>query len=119
MYVSVAGRQVPGVGQYQAKVRWLPDGGLTAALTRTDVRWAETALGQPVTVPGVGGSSAQTMRMRVQVTSVSPTTIRTKVWQASAAEPAAWTATTTDGTAARRPPEASGSTVTCPARPCR
>jgi parallel beta-helix repeat protein len=99
LYVSVAGRQIPGVGQYQAKVRWLPDGGVTAALTRLDVGWAETVLAQPVTVPGVSGSSAQNVRVRVQVTGVSPTTIRTRVWQASAAEPTAWTATVTDGAA--------------------
>ena len=99
LYVSVAGRQVPGVGQYQTKLRWLPSGAVTAALTRLDVRWAETALGQAVTVPAVSGASARPVRVRIQVTGVSPTTIRTKVWQASAPEPAAWTATATDSTA--------------------
>ncbi|MGY1801704.1 right-handed parallel beta-helix repeat-containing protein [Blastococcus sp. SYSU D00922] len=96
LFVSVAGRQVPGVGQYQAKVRWLPDGGVTTALTRHDIRWTETVLVQPVTVPAVAGS--QPVRVRVQVSGVSPSTVRAKVWQASAAEPASWTVSAVDGT---------------------
>jgi hypothetical protein len=99
LYVSVAGRQMPGVGQYQAKVRWLPSGAVSVVLTRIDARWAETALGGTVTVPGVNGSSSQPIGVRVQVSGAAPTTVRAKVWQASSAEPAAWTTTATDGTA--------------------
>jgi hypothetical protein len=90
---------MPGVGQYQAKVRWLPSGAVSVVLTRIDARWAETTLGQTVTAPGVSGSSSRPVGVRVQVTGTAPTTVRAKVWQASSAEPADWTTTVTDGTA--------------------
>src|SRR5690349_19038257 len=72
LYVSVAGRQMPGVGQYQAKVRWLPNGSVSVVLTRLDVRWSGTGLGQTVTVPGVTGSASAPVRVRVQVSGAAP-----------------------------------------------
>lgn len=98
LFVAVAGRRIAGVGQYQAKVRLLADGSVSVSLGRLDLRWAETALTQPATVAGVRGSDARPVRVRVQVTGVAPTIVRAKVWQASAAEPAAWTATASDAT---------------------
>ena len=96
LYVSVAGRQMPGVGQYQAKVRWLPNGAVSVVLGRLDVRWAETGIGQTVTVPGVTGASSAPVRVRLQVTGAAPTSVRAKVWPATSAEPSDWTTTATD-----------------------
>jgi hypothetical protein len=38
------------------------------------------------------------LRLRLQVTGTSPTTIRSKVWRDGAAEPAAWQVTAEDST---------------------
>jgi large repetitive protein len=42
--------------------------------------------------------------MRLQVSGASPTTLRGKVWAASAAEPSAWMMQTTDSTAGLQAP---------------
>ncbi|UOY00742.1 hypothetical protein [Blastococcus sp. PRF04-17] len=99
LFVSVSGRRIADVGQYQAKVRWLADGTVAVSLVRLDTRWAETVLVREATVPGVRGVTGQQVKVRVQVTGTSPTAVRAKVWQATAAEPAAWTAGATDNTA--------------------
>ncbi|MCW2531054.1 MAG: putative sortase-sorted surface protein [Blastococcus sp.] len=99
LYVSVAGRRIAGVGQYEAKVRWLSGGAVAVSLGRVDARWAETIISPAVTVPNVRGTTGQLVRVRVQVSGAGPTTVRAKVWQASASEPTAWTRTATDATA--------------------
>ena len=40
------------------------------------------------------------MRIRIQVTGTNPTSVRARVWSASAAEPTTWAVTATDTTAA-------------------
>ncbi|TFV86606.1 right-handed parallel beta-helix repeat-containing protein [Blastococcus sp. CT_GayMR16] len=99
LYVSVIGRRVANVGQYQAKVRLLAGGAVAVSLGRTTAGWAESALTGETVVPGVQAAEARQIRVRVQVTGTSPTTLRAKVWQATAAEPAAWNTTVTDATA--------------------
>jgi hypothetical protein len=39
------------------------------------------------------------MRLRLQVTGTSPTTIRAKIWEAGTTEPTAWQVEATDSTA--------------------
>jgi len=52
------------------------------------------------TVPGLTYSSGDRLQFRVQVTGLSPTTIRATVWKAGTTEPVAWQLTATDSTAA-------------------
>jgi hypothetical protein len=96
LYVSVAGRRVAGVGQYQAKVRWLAGGAVAVSLSRLDTGWAETVLAPEATLVGVRGTAGRQVRVRVQVEGSAPTTVRAKVWQATASEPTAWTRVATD-----------------------
>ena len=98
LYLAIAGRRV-SAGQYQAKLRFRPDGSIGVGLGRLTTSWAETALVAERTVSGVRGVVGQFVRVRVQVTGTSPTTLRAKVWQATAAEPSAWTVTANDSTA--------------------
>jgi len=98
LYVAIAGRRV-SAGQYQAKIRFRPDGTIGVGLGRLTTGWAETHLVTERTVTGVRGVVGQFVRVRVQVTGTSPTTVRAKVWQATATEPSGWTVTATDSTA--------------------
>lgn len=98
VYVSIAGRRT-AAGQYQAKLRVLPTGAVAVNLSRLSSGWAETALVPEQTVAGVPGVVGQFVRVRVQVTGTSPTTVRAKVWPAAVAEPSAWTASATDNSA--------------------
>jgi len=56
--------------------------------------------GGSITVPGLTIPAGGKLNTRTQVTGTKPTTIRLKVWAASAAEPASWQLTATDSTAA-------------------
>jgi parallel beta-helix repeat protein len=98
LYVDVVGRRISGVGQYQVLVRWMPNGTVDMALSRLAANWQEAMLTKEVPVPGVKGGAGSPVRVKVEVTGTNPTTVRAKVWQAGAAEPADWNQSATDGT---------------------
>lgn len=97
-YFSVIGRQVNATTDYRVKVRASGGGGVTLYLVRT-VNGAETILKTSM-VGGLTYNPGDQLRVRLQVTGTSPTTLQAKVWKDGAAEPASWQGTTTDATAA-------------------
>ena len=98
LYVSVLGRQVPGAGDYRAKLRIQSTGSVLASLSRMSATNAETSIGGAVAVPGYTQTPGNELAVRLEVTGTSPTTIRLKAWPAGTAEPAGWTVTATDST---------------------
>ena len=99
LYISVEGRRVDGVGDYRAKVHLTSTGKVTLMLERTDSTGAETTLSSEVAVAGLTYVPGMVLRIRVEVTGTSPTTVRARVWDASQSEPTTWQATATDSTA--------------------
>ncbi len=61
-----------------------------------------------IIIPGVTTANASPIKVRVQVTGTSPTTIRAKVWQASGTEPTAWQQSITDSAAGMQAPGSVG-----------
>jgi PKD repeat protein len=97
LYYSVLGRRVTTTQDYRAKVRFAATGAVAVWLTRNEP--TETVLSS-LTVPGLTYTAGDTIQMRVQTFGTSPTTIRVKVWKTGTTEPAAWTLSATDATAA-------------------
>ncbi|MEQ4518932.1 PKD domain-containing protein [Pseudarthrobacter sp. B907] len=94
-YVGAVGRKV-GDDEYRAKLRIAATGAATLFLTRVS-GGTETTL-QSAAVAGLTVAANDQLRLRVQVTGTSPTTVRAKIWRDGAAEPAAWGLTATDST---------------------
>ena len=99
LYETVIARRVAGVGDYRAKVRLLATGGVAISLARADTAGTETTIRNELTVSGLSFAPGDQLRVRLQVFGTSPTTVRAKVWKASATEPADWQVSTTDSTA--------------------
>jgi hypothetical protein len=59
-------------------------------------------------VSGLTYFALTNLRIRLQVVGTNPTTLRAKVWSSSGTEPAAWTASATDTTAALQAPGSVG-----------
>jgi len=98
-YVWLRGRRVPGAGDYRAKLWWRTGNALRLSLSRGDAVGAETAIGSSAMLSG-GVTVGEQLRVRMQVTGTSPTTLRAKVWRLGQSEPAGWSVSATDGTAA-------------------
>jgi PKD repeat protein len=81
-------------GDYFAQVRIQSTGAVALYLSKTG-----TQLGSTVTVPGVTYTAGMKLKVRVEAIGSGPTTLRAKVWLASATEPTAWQVSTTDSTA--------------------
>lgn len=103
-YVSALGR-VNGGSSYRAKLRFLPGGGLTLAVTR--LSGGETTL-STATLSGVTVAAGQPVRLRFELSGTAPTTLRANAWPLNQNEPAGWTLTSTDGAAALQGPGAVG-----------
>lgn len=104
LYVSGIARSVPGAGDYRAKAVLRTDGRVELYLVRTSATGAESTVASSGILPGVTHSPGTALSMRLQASGTGPTTIRAKVWPATAAEPSAWNLTTTDSTAALQAP---------------
>lgn len=100
VYVSPIGRRVAGSGEYRAKVRLLANGQVNLGLIRTSSTGTETAIQPEATVRGLSIAPGAPLRIRLQVTGTTPTTVRAKVWDATGAEPTSWTASASDATPA-------------------
>ncbi|WP_299032996.1 PKD domain-containing protein, partial [uncultured Pseudokineococcus sp.] len=105
-YVSVLGRRVSSSSDYRAKVRYLADGRVIVYLVRV-VGGAETTLTSTV-VPGVTAAAGEKLGVRLQVAGTGSTDLAVKAWDASATEPSAWLARTTDSTSSLQVPGAVG-----------
>jgi PKD repeat protein len=95
-FVSVGARTI-GTNDYRAKVKVAANGALTLYLVKV-VSNAETTLTSVNLGSAFNYTSGSTLRIRVQATGTSPTTIRAKAWKTTQTEPAAWQLTTTDST---------------------
>ena len=92
-YVGIAARQ-SATQNYTVRA-WMRSNGsvwLVAQRSGSSTVLAAEAL-------GLTWAAGDDLRLRVQVTGSSPTTIQAKAWPAGAAEPAAWQLTATDSTA--------------------
>ncbi len=83
---------------YRTKVRVASTGAVSVMLTRF-VAGAETELTN-VVLPGVTYVPGTSYSVRMQVWGTGTTNLRAKVWKTGDAEPASWTTTKTDTTAA-------------------
>ncbi|KXC04487.1 hypothetical protein MhomT_16045 [Microbacterium hominis] len=93
MYVSALGRVV-GSDDYRARWVIAPGGAVQAQLARGGTVLASLDL------PGFTVSAGTVYSVRVQVDGTGTTALRSKIWPAGTAEPAAWQLSTTDTTAA-------------------
>ncbi|GHE26007.1 hypothetical protein GCM10017673_29500 [Streptosporangium violaceochromogenes] len=107
IYVSAVGRRVPTVGSYRAHVSLRPNGKVLFQLIRSEAGRSEIDLAQPLRVPGLTAGAGIAMRVRIQVTGASPTTIRGKVWAIGAPEPD-WLLSVTDATSGLQVPGRAG-----------
>ncbi len=108
LYVSVSGRAITGAGEYRAKLRLRSDARADLTLIRTSSTGVETTLRTGVLVPNLTYAAGASIRLRMDVTGINPTTIRARAWDAASAEPAGWLVSTTDATAALQVPGAVG-----------
>ncbi|NTW42550.1 MAG: PKD domain-containing protein, partial [Cellulomonadaceae bacterium] len=99
-YVSVVGRRV-GSAEYSVRLKFLATGAVTVQAMAGATALSTTTLAGTYT-PG------ERLEVRLEVTGVSPTTVRAKVWRAGTAEPTTWTVSGTDATAALQAPGSVG-----------
>ena len=103
VYVSLTSR-VSGGNSYRAKAKIDPAGRVTVYLVRaTPAEVTLASIPLPVSTTYAVGEQ---LNIRLQTQGTSPTTLRAKVWEVGAAEPAAWQLTTTDNTAGFQGPGA-------------
>ena len=88
------------------RAKLLPSGAV-ALSTSAVVGGVETPLASTA-VAGLVVSPGQQLRLRLQVTGTSPTTVSARAWLAGTAEPTAWQLTSTDSAAALQAPGAVG-----------
>ncbi|MEO8246780.1 MAG: PKD domain-containing protein [Chloroflexota bacterium] len=98
LFLYTEGRYVDNGTQYRGKVRISSAGSVFVGASRL-VGGTQAAVGAEVQVAGLTYTAGTQLWVRSQFTGTSPTTIRVKVWT-GATEPAAWTYTGTDSTAA-------------------
>ena len=97
-YVTVIGRRFSGTDGYRAKVLFSSTGAVTLYLTRVS-SGTETVLSSGV-VSGLTYSVGDRLELRLRVTGTNPTTVSARIWKSGTTEPASWTRTATDSTAA-------------------
>ncbi|WP_150307656.1 PKD domain-containing protein [Planctomonas psychrotolerans] len=93
VFASVIGRRV-GSEDYRTRAVIAPNGSISLRIFR-----GGTTLDSR-TVSGVTYSAGDRMRLRIETTGTSPTTIRAKIWKVGTPEPTTWQVETTDSTAA-------------------
>lgn len=108
VYLSAVGRSVVNQGEYRAKVRFTSTGKVYLAIVRLTSAGVETYLTPETPIAGLTGTNGEQIGVRVQVSGVGTTAIKSKVWAANAAEPAAWQLEVTDSTAGFQAPGYTG-----------
>ena len=96
VYLSIIGRHTGTNLEYSARVMVRSDGQLGLLLTSLAGSATVVTLKPQIIVPAVSTTNSAAVKVRLQVTGASPTTIRAKVWPATGTEPAAWQQTVTD-----------------------
>ena len=91
-YYTVSARRV-GTEDYKSRVIVSPTGGVQVQLQRTTTVLTTASTGLTV-------NAGDALHVRTEATGTNPTTVRAKVWKVGTTEPAGWTSTTTDSTAA-------------------
>ena len=86
---SVVVRRVPGVGDYRAKVRIMPNGTVTLGLARTSASGVQTMIAAGKTL-ALKYTAPSLLWVRVQAVGTGTTALHAKVWAAGTSEPAAW-----------------------------
>ena len=104
IYLGFIGRRAGTNLDYVARVMIRSDAQVGLVLTGA----AGATLKGQIIVPGVTTANAAPIKVRVQVTGTSPTTIRAKVWPASGTEPTAWQQSVTDSAAGMQAPGSVG-----------
>ena len=99
-YVALIPRRVASNVEYRGRVHFTSSNAVFVSVTKLTGTPTETFVAADVAVPGLTYNAATTYRLRVTATGTNPTTIKVKVWDAAAAEPAAWALSTTDSTTA-------------------
>jgi PKD repeat protein len=99
-YISLAGRRI-GTSDYRATLRFQASGLVDLRLDRM-VNGTETVL-RTVRIPGTY-TAGTPLTVRLELTGNGTTTLKGKAWAAGTTEPADWTVTTTDSTAALQAP---------------
>lgn len=105
--ITAFGRRIVGIGAYKARLTLRSTGQVSLGLVREYPNGTETALQSTVNIAGLTFAAGDALKVRVQVTGTSPTTVQAKVWKAGTAEPSTWQRTASDATAAL---QAAGST---------
>ncbi|MGY4643602.1 right-handed parallel beta-helix repeat-containing protein [Cellulomonas sp. URHB0016] len=93
----VVGRAIDTTSGYRVKLRVAADGTTVASILRVDGTAAKTVATSTAPLSLTPGKDLQ---VRFQVTGTGTTALRAKVWAVGTAEPADWTLSTTDTTAA-------------------
>ncbi len=106
VYVNAVPRRIVGQGAYFARTRIAaaaPAGSTTSAvsmdLARLTSAGSEVSLQASTTISGLTYTAGDVLKVRVQATGTSPTTIRAKVWKAGTPEPSTWTRSVIDSSA--------------------
>ena len=107
-YFTFAGRRVSAVLEYDSRVRVTGTGAVVLSLGALTGSTTAVALSAQAVVPGLTVAAGGWLNTRLQVTGSNPTTIRARVWLATAAEPTGWQVTATDTTPALQVPGAIG-----------
>jgi len=97
-YLSVIGRRISATTDYRANIRFQATGIVTAKLSAIS-GGTETIMVQSATKL-MDYTAGQKVRIRLEVSGTSPTTVRLKVWPDGTAEPATWQLSTTNSLAA-------------------
>ncbi len=105
-YTLLRGRIAAG-GEYRFKANFRSNGQVQGWIVRASSTGSETVIAPTQTVAGLSYSAGTVVHQKLEVTGVSPTTVRAKVWTGST-EPAGWQWQTTDATAALQVPGHTG-----------
>ncbi|HEX8498668.1 MAG TPA: glycoside hydrolase family 88 protein [Actinomycetales bacterium] len=91
-YLAILARRT-GAAHYSARAVVAPDGSVNVQVQRSGVTVEAAAS------PGLTYVSGDRLRLRLQVTGSSPSTVSAKAWKVGTPEPAAWQVSMTDATA--------------------
>lgn len=101
-YSAVMGRSIDTLNDYRVKLRYMSNGDVSATLNR-NVAGVESTLAGGV-ISGLSYNSGDVLRVRLQVSGTSPTTLRAKIWRATDPEPSNWLMQATDNSAGLQVP---------------
>ena len=96
IYLDLIGRRTGINLQYGARLMVRSDGQVGVWLTALNGTTSLVTLKPQIIAPGVSTANSGQVKVRLQVTGTSPTSVRAKVWPAAGTEPAAWQLNTTD-----------------------